>query len=181
MPGRAQFRFVAAALTALCLVTPARADAAGDAAVAAMDAAVNRAATLVFDYPTPAALAGYVDEQLSSAAPVVAAPNHESARLSRFDDVARELQALVSQPDWTSEDKTRLVARLEGILTELTATLILVPTGVQTLATQFWSYQQNLAYGQAAPFALLMIAIAAVPSYVLGRFFDRLPAQGLRT
>ncbi len=64
-------------------------------------------------------------------------------------------------------------------VTELTATLILVPTGVQTLATQFWSYQQNLAYGQAAPFALLMIAIAAVPSYVLGRFFDRLPRGAL--
>ena len=62
-------------------------------------------------------------------------------------------------------------------VTELTATLILVPTGVQTLATQFWNYQQNLAYGQAAPFALAMIAIAAVPSYVLGRFFDRLPAR----
>jgi iron(III) transport system permease protein len=65
-------------------------------------------------------------------------------------------------------------------VTELTATLILVPTGVQTLATQFWSYQQNLAYGQAAPFALVMIAIAAVPSYVLGRFFDRLPSQVTR-
>jgi iron(III) transport system permease protein len=62
-------------------------------------------------------------------------------------------------------------------VTELTATLILVPTGVQTLATQFWRYQQNLAYGQAAPFALVMIAVAAVPSYVLGRFFDRLPAR----
>ena len=62
-------------------------------------------------------------------------------------------------------------------VTELTATLILVPTGVQTLATQFWNYQQNLAYGQAAPFALAMIAIAAVPSYLLGRFFDRLPAR----
>lgn len=62
-------------------------------------------------------------------------------------------------------------------VTELTATLILVPTGVETLATQFWAYQQNLAYGQAAPFALLMIAIAAVPSYVLGRYFDRMPAQ----
>jgi iron(III) transport system permease protein len=61
-------------------------------------------------------------------------------------------------------------------VTELTATLILVPTGVQTLATQFWNYQQNLAYGQAAPFALVMIAIAAVPGYALGRFFDRLPA-----
>ncbi len=65
-------------------------------------------------------------------------------------------------------------------VTELTATLILVPTGVQTLATQFWDYQQNLAYGQAAPFALLMIAIAAVPSYVLGRFFDRCPVRGTR-
>ena len=59
--------------------------------------------------------------------------------------------------------------------TELTATLVLVPTGVQTLATQFWAYQQNLAYGQAAPFALVIIAIAAVPSYVLARYFERLP------
>ena len=61
--------------------------------------------------------------------------------------------------------------------TELTATLILVPTGVQTLATQFWAYQQNLSYGQAAPFALVIIAIAAVPSYVLARFFDRRPGR----
>jgi len=61
--------------------------------------------------------------------------------------------------------------------TELTATLVLVPTGVQTLATQFWAYQQNLAYGQAAPFALVIIAIAAVPSYVLARYFDRLPGR----
>jgi iron(III) transport system permease protein len=62
-------------------------------------------------------------------------------------------------------------------VTELTATLILVPTGVQTLATQFWNYEQNLAYGQAAPFALAMIAVAAVPGYVLSRYFDRLPAR----
>ncbi len=62
-------------------------------------------------------------------------------------------------------------------VTELTATLILIPTGVQTLATQFWAYQQNLSYGQAAPFALAIIAIAALPSYVLGRFFERLPSR----
>jgi iron(III) transport system permease protein len=60
-----------------------------------------------------------------------------------------------------------------SVVTELTATLLLIPTGVQTLATQFWAYQQNLSYGQAAPFALVMIAVAALPSYVLGRFFDR--------
>ncbi|MGD0391781.1 MAG: iron ABC transporter permease [Acidimicrobiales bacterium] len=70
---------------------------------------------------------------------------------------------------------------LLAAVTELTATLILVPTGVQTLSTQFWAYQQNLSYGQAAPFALVIIAIAAVPSYVLGRYFDRLPARATST
>lgn len=66
-------------------------------------------------------------------------------------------------------------------VTELTATLILIPTGVQTLSTQFWAYEQNLAYGQAAPFALAIIVIAAIPSYVLGRFFDRLPSRAVLT
>jgi iron(III) transport system permease protein len=60
-----------------------------------------------------------------------------------------------------------------SVTTELTATLLLIPTGVQTLATQFWQYESDLSYAQAAPFALVMIVIAAVPSYVLGRFFDR--------
>ncbi len=58
-------------------------------------------------------------------------------------------------------------------VTELTATLLLIPTGTQTLATQFWAFQSNLSYSQAAPFALVMIIVAAVPSYVLGRFFNR--------
>ena len=65
------------------------------------------------------------------------------------------------------------------VVTELTATLILVPTGVQTLATQFWQYQSSLSYAQAAPFALVMIGVAAIPSIVLGRFFQRsAQAQG---
>ncbi len=64
---------------------------------------------------------------------------------------------------------------LEAV-TELTATLVLIPTGAQTLATQFWAFQTNISYGQAAPYAGLMILIAAVPSVVLGRWFDRLPA-----
>ncbi len=61
--------------------------------------------------------------------------------------------------------------------TELTATLVLIPNNAQTLATQFWSYQSNLSYSQAAPYAGLMVLLAAVPSYVLGRWFDRLPAR----
>ena len=61
--------------------------------------------------------------------------------------------------------------------TELTATLVLIPTNAQTLATQFWAYQSNVSYSQAAPYAGLMVLIAAVPSFILGRWFDRLPAR----
>lgn len=61
--------------------------------------------------------------------------------------------------------------------TELTATLVLIPTGMHTLATGFWAQETELSYGTAAPYAGLMMLIAAVPSYVLGRWFDRLPAR----
>ena len=60
--------------------------------------------------------------------------------------------------------------------TELPATLVLVPTGVQTLATQFWSYTGQFSYGAAAPFAAAMLGLAVVPTYLLGRWFDRLPS-----
>lgn len=59
-------------------------------------------------------------------------------------------------------------------VTELTATLLLVPTGVQTLATQFWAYaEQGVSFGAAAPYAAMMIVLSAVPAYLLGRWFDR--------
>jgi iron(III) transport system permease protein len=53
--------------------------------------------------------------------------------------------------------------------TELTATLLLHPTGVKTLATQFWAYTTELSYGAAAPYAALMVAISAIPAYLLSR------------
>jgi iron(III) transport system permease protein len=62
-------------------------------------------------------------------------------------------------------------------VTELTATLILVPTGVHTLATQFWAYQSNTSYGAAAPYAVVMVALAAVPGYLLTRWFNRDPGE----
>jgi iron(III) transport system permease protein len=65
-------------------------------------------------------------------------------------------------------------------VTELTATLLLIPTGVTTLSLQFWAYEQNLSYGQAAPFALAIILIACVPSYIVSRYFDRLPTRAMR-
>jgi iron(III) transport system permease protein len=58
-------------------------------------------------------------------------------------------------------------------VTELTATLLLAPIGVQTLATQFWAYQSEVAYGAAAPYALVIVALAALPAAVLALWFDR--------
>jgi iron(III) transport system permease protein len=53
--------------------------------------------------------------------------------------------------------------------TELTTTLLLAPIGVQTLATQVWSEAGRYAYGAAAPYAALMIVIAAPAVYLLTR------------
>lgn len=47
-----------------------------------------------------------------------------------------------------------------GIATELTATLMLAPSGVETLATGFWSYTSELDYARAAPYALLMVMMS---------------------
>jgi iron(III) transport system permease protein len=57
-------------------------------------------------------------------------------------------------------------------VTELTATLVLAPIGVQTLATQFWAFQSEASYGAAAPYALVLVAIAVIPGAALGLWFD---------
>jgi iron(III) transport system permease protein len=62
--------------------------------------------------------------------------------------------------------------------TELTATLLLRPTGVNTLATQFWTYSSDFAYGAAAPYAALMVAISAIPAYLLSRRMLALDRRG---
>ena len=64
-------------------------------------------------------------------------------------------------------------------ITELTATLLLVPYGVHTLATQFWTYETNTSYGAAAPYAVVMVALAALPACVLTLWFDRNPGQAM--
>jgi iron(III) transport system permease protein len=50
---------------------------------------------------------------------------------------------------------------------ELPATLMLRPTGFDTLATELWSRTEIAAYGAAAPYALALIALAAVPAFTL--------------
>jgi iron(III) transport system permease protein len=51
---------------------------------------------------------------------------------------------------------------------------------VNTLATQFWAYTSELSYGAAAPYAALMVAISAIPAYLLSRRMTA-PARGEQT
>ena len=53
-----------------------------------------------------------------------------------------------------------------AVVTELTATLLLAPTGTTTLATAFWSASSALEYGAAAPYAVVMVLLSA-PATVL--------------
>ncbi|GHE75871.1 iron ABC transporter permease [Amycolatopsis deserti] len=58
-------------------------------------------------------------------------------------------------------------------VTELTATLLLAPTGTQTLATQFWSHSDSIAYGAAAPYAAAMVLLSAPAALLLTRDASR--------
>lgn len=50
---------------------------------------------------------------------------------------------------------------------ELPATLLLRPTGTDTLATLLWARTDVSAYGAAAPYAAALILLAAIPAFLL--------------
>ncbi|MDX5962065.1 iron ABC transporter permease [Rhodococcus opacus] len=54
-----------------------------------------------------------------------------------------------------------------GVVNELTATLLLAPTGTRTLSMQFWSRSSEIDYAGAAPYALIMIVLSLPMTYVL--------------
>jgi iron(III) transport system permease protein len=60
--------------------------------------------------------------------------------------------------------------------TELTATLLLAPTGTQTLATAFWSASESIDYAGAAPYAAALVLVSAPLTYLLLRRPDEEPA-----
>jgi iron(III) transport system permease protein len=50
---------------------------------------------------------------------------------------------------------------------ELPATLLLRPTGMDTLATELWTHTSVAQYAAAAPYAALLVALTAVPTWLL--------------
>ncbi|MGF2947450.1 SDR family NAD(P)-dependent oxidoreductase, partial [Mycobacterium sp. Lab-001] len=71
--------------------------------------------TLIFDYPTPTALAEHLDTQLG-ATTATAQPD----LMTRFHTVARELEALLERPDSGPDDKAQMSTRLRHLLGTLT-------------------------------------------------------------
>jgi len=62
-------------------------------------------------------------------------------------------------------------------MSELTVTLMLAPPGLHTLSTVIWADTTNLDYPAAAPYAAVMVAICALPTYVLTRGLDKATAR----
>lgn len=56
-----------------------------------------------------------------------------------------------------------------AVATELTATLLLAPTGTRTLSMLFWSFASELDYAAAAPYAFILVVLAVPVTFVLFR------------
>ncbi|MEY3400369.1 MAG: hypothetical protein RLZZ486_837 [Actinomycetota bacterium] len=58
---------------------------------------------------------------------------------------------------------------LLAAMKELPATLMLRPTGFETLATEMWALTAISRFSEAAPYALFLVLIAAVPTFLINR------------
>ncbi len=56
---------------------------------------------------------------------------------------------------------------------ELPATLMLRPTGTDTLATELWRFSSSGAYAAAAPYAAMLVLVATIPALLLDRVIRR--------
>ncbi|MFT0545888.1 ABC transporter permease [Allopusillimonas ginsengisoli] len=83
----------------------------------------------------------------------------------------RPLQAFISVvlPNIAPGIGAALALMMLEIMRELTATLMLAPTGVSTLAVEVWSYTYDAEYAAAAPFAALLVLVSIIPVW----FFTR--------
>lgn len=80
-----------------------------------------------------------------------------------------EVAARVAAPGLAAGAALTFLASMK----ELPATLLLHPTGTDTLATRLWTYTSVSDYGNAAPYAAGLMLFAAIPTAVLGWLSSR--------
>jgi iron(III) transport system permease protein len=114
---------------------------------------------------------------------VLALPLAQTALRASFDLVPARIEEMsrslgrnpfrtflsVTLPNITPGIGAALALLVLELMRELTATLMLAPTGVVTLATEVWSHTNDAEYAAAAPFAALLVAVSIVPVYVFTR------------
>lgn len=91
-----------------------------------------------------------------------------------LEDVSRTLGYNRSQTWWLVTGRIARPGIMAGgllvavtAMKELPATLLLRPTGIDTLAIELWSRTSASAYGAAAPYAAVLILVAAIPAFLL--------------
>ena len=98
----------------------------------------------------------------------------------RLEEVARSLGRAPLKAFLTVTGRGAVPALLAGaalvLLTcmkELPVTLLLHPTGTDTLATRLWGYSSVSDYAAAAPYAAALVVAAAIPTALLSNWSTR--------
>jgi iron(III) transport system permease protein len=103
-----------------------------------------------------------------------------NSSLSRVPTSAKDVASTLGMNQWMVIKKVVAPISAPGIglgtvlvfltaMKELPATLMLRPTGFDTLATQIWSAASINRFNEAAPYALILVLIAALPTFLLSR------------
>jgi iron(III) transport system permease protein len=103
-----------------------------------------------------------------------------SSSLSRIPNSVKDVASTLGMNQWQVFKKVVAPIAAPGIglgtilvfltaMKELPATLMLRPTGFDTLATQIWSAAAINRFNEAAPYALILVIIAAVPTFLISR------------
>ena len=103
-----------------------------------------------------------------------------NSSLSRVPSSVKDVASTLGMNQWNVIKKVVAPIAAPGIglgtilvfltaMKELPATLMLRPTGFETLATQIWSAASINRFNEAAPYALILVLIAALPTFLLSR------------
>lgn len=103
-----------------------------------------------------------------------------SSSISRVPKNLEEISSTLGKNRRATFFRVTLPLALPGILSgallvflsamkELPATLMLRPTGFETLATEIWSSANIFRFSEAAPYALLLVIFSAIPAFLISR------------
>jgi iron(III) transport system permease protein len=103
-----------------------------------------------------------------------------NSSLSRVPSSVKDVASTLGMNQWNVIKKVVAPIAAPGIglgtilvfltaMKELPATLMLRPTGFETLATQIWSAASINRFNEAAPYALILVLIAALPTFLISR------------